>query len=44
MNFTEEEKTVDLGKEVYEDMLSGESVRTEIKLEGYGIRILKTSL
>ena len=41
MNFTEEEKTVSLGKEEYVDMLSGESVSKEIQLDKYGIKILK---
>ena len=41
MNFTEEEKTVSLGKEEYVDMLSGESVSKEIQLDKYGVKILK---
>ena len=41
MNFTEEEKTVSLGKEEYIDMLSEEKLKNEIKLNKYGIRILK---
>ncbi|MDR3597210.1 beta-galactosidase trimerization domain-containing protein, partial [Clostridium sp.] len=41
MNFTEEEKTVTLGKEEYVDMISDEVVRKEINLNKYGVRILK---
>jgi beta-galactosidase len=41
MNFTEEEKTVTLGKKEYVDMISGEAVSKEIHLGKYGIKILK---
>ncbi|WP_160692174.1 beta-galactosidase [Clostridium sp. C2-6-12] len=41
MNFTEEEKIVSLGNKEYVDMLSGEKVSKEIKLDKYGIKILK---
>ena len=41
MNFTEEEKTVKLGKEKYTDMLSGEKVSKEVILEKYGVKVLK---
>ena len=41
MNFTDEEKTVDLGDEEYLDMISGEKVEKEIVLEKYKVKILK---
>jgi beta-galactosidase len=41
MNFTEEEKTVTLGKEEYVDMLSGEKVNNEVVLKKYGVKVLK---
>lgn len=41
MNFTEEEKTVELGKEEYIDMLSGEKVTEKVCLDKYGVKILK---
>lgn len=41
MNFTEEEKKVDLGKEVYFDMISDEEISGKIILDKYGLKILK---
>jgi beta-galactosidase len=41
MNFTEEEKKVDLGEEIYFDMLSGEEISGKIILGKYGLKILK---
>ena len=41
MNFTEEEKKVELGSVKYTDMLSNENITSEITLKKYGVRILK---
>lgn len=41
MNFTEEEKKVDLGEETYFDMISGEEISGKIILYKYGLKILK---
>ena len=41
MNFTEEEKTVNLENKNYIDMISGEDIGKEIHLDKYGIKILK---
>ncbi|NRY62232.1 beta-galactosidase [Clostridium beijerinckii] len=41
MNFTEEEKKVDLGEEIYFDMLSDEKISGKIILDKYGLKILK---
>ncbi|GKX65788.1 beta-galactosidase [Inconstantimicrobium mannanitabidum] len=41
MNFNEEAKEVELGKEEYIDMLSGDKVVNKVTLEKYGVKILK---
>jgi beta-galactosidase len=41
MNFTDEEKKLVLEKEEYIDMISGELVSKEIRLEKYGVKVLK---
>jgi beta-galactosidase len=41
MNFTEEEKKVDLDKEEYIDMILGEKINKEIVLKKYGVKILR---
>ena len=40
MNFNPGERTVDLGAEEFEDMLNGEGVTGQVRLEGYGIKVL----
>lgn len=41
LNFAAEEKVVNLGGKSYKDVLTGESVRNEIKLQKYGFKILE---
>lgn len=41
MNFTDEEKKLVLEKEEYIDMILGELVSKEIRLEKYGVKVLK---
>ena len=41
MNFSNKEKTVDLVKDVYEDMVDGSKVEGGLHLPGYGVRILE---
>ncbi len=43
MNFTEEEKIVSLGSREYVDMISDEKINKEIKLDKYGVKILKSA-
>ena len=43
MNFSEEEKSVNLDKE-YLDLLSGSKVRGEVKLDKYKVMVLKTNV
>ena len=42
MNFTEEQKKVELGNKQYIDMLSNEKIEDTLTLEKYEVRILKT--
>ena len=41
MNFSDTEKTVDLNKDVFRDMLDGTRVEGRLQLSGYGVRVLE---
>jgi beta-galactosidase len=41
MNFTQEEKTVELDEKEYIDLLEGETLNRKITVPGYGVKILK---
>ncbi|HCA72386.1 MAG TPA: hypothetical protein DEP27_07830, partial [Ruminococcaceae bacterium] len=41
MNFSDTEKTVDLNKDVFRDMLDGTRVEGRLQLLGYGVRVLE---
>jgi len=43
LNFTGEDKQVDLDEREYRDLLGGDPVAGSIKLEGYGARLLARS-
>jgi beta-galactosidase len=40
MNFNPDERPVDLGEEEFEEMLSGQGVAGQVRLEGYGVKVL----
>jgi beta-galactosidase len=40
MNFSEEEKTVNLGESPCQDILTGESLQGKLTLPKYGVRVL----
>ncbi|HHY83340.1 MAG TPA: beta-galactosidase [Clostridiales bacterium] len=41
MNFSPEEKTVDLNNNTYEDLLEGSTVEGKLVLPGYGVKVLE---
>jgi len=41
MNFTQEEKTVELDEQKYIDLLEGETSNRKLTVPGYGVKILK---
>jgi beta-galactosidase len=41
LNFNPEERSVVLGSQAYTDLLQGAAVQGELKLAGYGVRILR---
>lgn len=41
-NFTPEEKIINLGKLVLNDMVTGEEIKGYVELDGYAIRIFKS--